>query len=272
MFSPYYAWARRRGRADPEQFCAVNVALYGPRGKRWSMTERGSSALARSATSLAIGPSVLRWDGEALVIAIDEIAAPVPLPLRGTVRLIPHALADFACSLDGEGAHRWSPIAPRATIEVAMERPALSWRGAGYFDCNQGDVPLEDGFCAWDWSRAHGGGSTAILYHGERRGGGSFGLALEFDGQGRHQMFDPPQHATLPSTMWRVTRATRADAGGSAHVLRTFEDTPFYARSLVSTRLLGRPMIAMHESLSLDRFAQPWVQMLLPFRMPRRLG
>jgi carotenoid 1,2-hydratase len=26
----------------------------------------------------------------------------------------------------------------------------------------------------------------------------------------------------------------------------------------------------VHESLDLDRFAQRWVQLLLPFRMPRR--
>jgi carotenoid 1,2-hydratase len=27
--------------------------------------------------------------------------------------------------------------------------------------------------------------------------------------------------------------------------------------------------VAMHESLSLDRFRSAWVQLLLPFRMPR---
>ena len=39
VFSPYYAWARRRGPSDPLRHCALNVALYGPR-KRWAMTER----------------------------------------------------------------------------------------------------------------------------------------------------------------------------------------------------------------------------------------
>jgi carotenoid 1,2-hydratase len=29
-------------------------------------------------------------------------------------------------------------------------------------------------------------------------------------------------------------------------------------------------VVAMHESLSLDRFMRPWVQAMLPFRMPRR--
>jgi carotenoid 1,2-hydratase len=54
-----------------------------------------------------------------------------------------------------------------------------------------------------------------------------------------------------------------------AEVTRTLEDTPFYARSLVRKRLLGSNALAVHESLDLDRFRQPWVQCLLPFRMPR---
>jgi len=36
--------------------------------------------------------------------------------------------------------------------------------------------------------------------------------------------------------------------------------------------LLGESVTAMHESLSLDRFRARWVQMLLPFRMPRAWG
>lgn len=45
---------------------------------------------------------------------------------------------------------------------------------------------------------------------------------------------------------------------------------PFYARSLVSSRLLGEPITAMHESLSLERFATTWIKLLLLFRMLRR--
>ena len=40
VFSPYYAWARQRGAADPVNHCALNVGLYGRRAARWSMTER----------------------------------------------------------------------------------------------------------------------------------------------------------------------------------------------------------------------------------------
>jgi carotenoid 1,2-hydratase len=38
---------------------------------------------------------------------------------------------------------------------------------------------------------------------------------------------------------------------------------------VLDTRLLGQDATAMHESLSLDRFRSPIVQMMLPFRMPR---
>jgi len=53
-------------------------------------------------------------------------------------------------------------------------------------------------------------------------------------------------------------------------VVRTLEDTPFYARSVVRTQLCGQTVEAMHETLSATRFASPMVQALLPFRMPRR--
>jgi carotenoid 1,2-hydratase len=52
-------------------------------------------------------------------------------------------------------------------------------------------------------------------------------------------------------------------------VRQTLEDGPFYARSILSTRVFGEDVPAMHESLSLDRFRKPWVQAMLPFRMPR---
>jgi carotenoid 1,2-hydratase len=48
------------------------------------------------------------------------------------------------------------------------------------------------------------------------------------------------------------------------------EDTPFYARSLIETTLGGTKVAAVHESLSLDRVANPCVRLMLPFRMPRR--
>jgi carotenoid 1,2-hydratase len=39
---------------------------------------------------------------------------------------------------------------------------------------------------------------------------------------------------------------------------------------VVETRLCGEPATAVHESLSLDRFAALPIQMMLPFKIPRR--
>jgi carotenoid 1,2-hydratase len=252
-------------------YCALNVALYGEGGKRWAMTERGRGSVQQSAGALAIGPSSLEWDGEALTIRIDEVTAPLPSRIRGRVRLHPAAVTDHVFTLDDDSAHRWTPIAPCARVEVALEQPALRWAGAGYFDSNAGDVPLEDGFRRWDWSRAAlKGGDTVVLYDVNRRRGGDLSLALRFDAAGAVERFAPPPDAPLPSTLWRVARGTRADDGQTARILQTLEDAPFYARSVVSAQLFGEAVHAVHESLSLDRFRTRWVQMLLPFRMPRR--
>lgn len=270
MFSPYYAWARRRGAADPRQHCALNVALYGPRGKRWALTERGAAMV--EAHALGIGPSRLAWRGDALEIAIDEMTCPLPTRIRGTVRLYPGARTETLIALDAAGRHLWAPLAPCARVEVALDRPALRWSGAGYLDHNAGTVPLEADFTHWHWSRADVDGATGILYDVTRRDGSALSVALRADAAGRVAPMAAPPMAILPASGWRVARATRSDAGHPATVLRTLEDTPFYARSLVAAQLNGVAVQAMHESLSLDRFARPWVQMLLPFRMPRRKG
>lgn len=214
----------------------------------------------------------MSWDGNALTVWIDEVTVPVPGRIRGTVRLHPEVLTGHAVPLDGEGRHRWFPLAPSARVEVELERPALCWSGTGYLDGNAGDEPLEEGFREWDWSRARlRDGGSAVLYEVVRRSGERRPLALRFDHTGDVQAFEPPPPVQLPTTLWRVARCTRADPGPPPRVLQTLEDTPFYARSLLGTRLLGEPVRAVHESLSLERFRQAWVRLLLPFRLPRAL-
>jgi len=268
VFSPYYYRARARGPSDPRAHCALNVALYGPGRKRWTMTERGRAALARSATHLALGPSALAWDGGALTVHIDEITVPLPSRVRGVVRLHPQGLGARSFSLDAGGHHRWRPIAPRARVEVVLERPRLRWQGTGYLDSNAGDRPLERDFSGWHWSRAPLRQGTVLLYEVTARAGGTAALALRASTAGELEPLHPPPPAALPPTAWwRVARATRAEA--TPRLVRTLEDTPFYARSLLETTLLGERATAVHETLSLDRFRTAWVRALLPFRMPR---
>jgi carotenoid 1,2-hydratase len=271
-FSPYYASARRRRNSDPLNHNSLNVALYGE-VKRWSMTERGRSALHREASRLEIGPSSLSWDGNCLTIRIDEIAVPIPRRIRGVVKLYPRAVAGQPYFLDGAGRHRWAPIAPGARVEVQLDRPSLRWSGHGYFDSNWGNEPLEKAFRYWEWSRAElRDGGTAVLYDATRRDGQRTELGLHFDPAGGVERIEVPPHAKLPTTAWRMQRGTRVDAQKSARVTETLENTPFYTRSMLSTHMLGEPVIAMHESVCLDRFDSRWVQVLLPFRIPRVPG
>jgi carotenoid 1,2-hydratase len=96
-------------------------------------------------------------------------------------------------------------------------------------------------------------------------------LGLRFDPAGHVEQFEAPPRIKRPNTLWRVERETRVDHQSSARVVATLEDTPFYARSVLETNLLGETAMAMHESLCLDRFNSRWVQTLLPFRIPRAL-
>ena len=194
---------------------------------------------------------------------------PWPARLRGSVRL--HAPQRFCRSYELAAQHQWWPIAPAARVEV--ELGALRWSGPGYLDANFGDAPLEQAFRRWDWSRAHlSGGRSAVFYDVDRLDGTALQLGVCFQPDGRAETLDGPPVVALPGTGWRVARSARADAGTPARVLRTLTDAPFYARSLLSTRWLGEPVTAVHESLSLTRFDSPWVQAMLPFRMPRVAG
>jgi carotenoid 1,2-hydratase len=267
VFSPYYAFARRKRPADPLNHCAVNVALYRKSGNRWAMTERPRGAASRTTNSFTVGPSNLTWDGKSLIIRIDEIAVPIPRRIRGTVRVVPTGITQQAFMLNETGNHRWWPIAPCARVQVALDHPHLRWQGDGYFDMNCGDAPLESGFSDWQWARGATSDGALILYEAQRRDGGRARLAMTFDPQGRMQAFQPPPAVKLKHTGWRVGRNVRSE--DAAQIVRTLEDAPFYARSVVSTKMLGEPVTLMHESLSLDRFKMPVVQAMLPFRMPR---
>ncbi len=247
----------------------MNVALYGPQGG-WAMTERGRGALVRDHDMLAIGPSAMRWTGTSLVIDLAEITVPIPSRIRGRVTLHPRSLPQTLWPLDADGRHAWRPIAPRATVEVELDQPGVRWRGEGYFDSNTGIEPLENAFASWHWSRAHIARDSVVMYEGARRDGSNFAMGLRFAESGVVSEVELPPEHTLAKTLWRVPRQTRADAGQPVTIRRTWEDTPFYARTALSMQLFGEKAEAVHESLSLDRLTHPLVRLMLPFRMPRR--
>lgn len=284
VFSPYYAWARRRrgeGGAAATEHCSINVALYHrPPGARrfrtaWAMTERGERQLQRDALSLQIGPSALRWIDGTLDITLNERTMPWGGRVAGRVRLEPEAAPGRVFALDPAGRHRWQPVHPRATVVVDLQHPARRWQCTAYFDANVGERPLEQDFQAWDWSRQPlPGGGVALHYDVQSRDGSAHALALRMDAAGRlAAAADAPIPWALPRTRWGLGRTARCTE--QPVLVDTLEDGPFYSRSLwlpSDAAREGPGHWAMHESLSLDRFASPWVQALLPFRMPRRAG
>jgi carotenoid 1,2-hydratase len=271
VFSPYYAWARRGGaQPDPNHFCALNVALYSRDARRWTMTERGAGHCHRDAQQFSIGPSSLRWDGDALVIDIDEVGMPLPHRVRGQVRVHPQQLFKFSTAIDQQGLHRWGPLAPRARIEVKLNQPGQSWKGHAYMDANEGDEPIDRSCREWDWSRSPmRDGSTAVMYdiQGDTAAGDKL-LALRFTPQGEVLPFDAPPRQALPKTLWRMARRMRSD--GPVQLTEQLEDTPFYQRALLHSSLLGEAVQSFHESISMPRLVSPVVQAMLPWRMPRR--
>ncbi|MFO0611700.1 MAG: carotenoid 1,2-hydratase [Polyangiaceae bacterium] len=263
-FSPAYAAARRRGPANPLDFVAMNVVLYGPGGRRWALTERAGAT--RTHDALGIGPSLVRREGDALVIDVDERTTPFGARVRGRIRVEPEVVCGAPRTLDAAGAHRWWPIAPRARVRVDMSEPDVHWAGDGYHDANAGDAPLESAFQSWQWSRAPIPGGALVSYAVERRDGTSAALDLRFGANGPSIVAGLTPR-TLPKSGWRIARAARSE--GDPRVVRTLEDTPFYARSLVELEVEGRRTVAVHEALSLERFDQRWVRMLLPARIRR---
>ena len=271
VFSPYYARARRHGPADPDNHCALNVALYSRGAKRWAMTERGARHCSRDARTFVIGPSQLRWDGQSLVIDIDEIGMPIPHRLRGRVRVHPGQLFQFSTSLDAAGKHRWGPLAPHARVEVELDSPAQRWTGHAYLDSNEGDEPMSHACHEWDWSRSPmPDGSTAVLYDIQARAGQGQDklLALRFAPSGGIDEFKAPARHKLRPTGWRIARRMRSDA--PVRVLEQLEDTPFYQRALLQSELLGQTVQSFHETLYVPRLQSSVVQAMLPWRMPRR--
>jgi len=270
VFSPYYLWANRKQFADPNHYCCLNVAIYSPGKKRWTMTERGKRLVQRDATHFQIGPSDLHWNGESLIINIKERAVPFGQKVIGKVTVHPEQLFNYSVPLDQQGKHRWGPLAPTSRVEVAFSEPNLYWSGHAYLDSNEGDEPINRPFKEWDWARALlKDQSTAVIYDVREKNGTENVLALKFNRDGTVENFDIGNRFPLPLTMWKIKRHLRSDKARPV-VIQDLEDTPFYSRSILQADWLGEDnLICMHETLNVPRFSSTAVQMMLPWRMPR---
>ncbi len=272
VFSPFYFAARAAGGgiADPLAHSAMNVALYTSRGDQWALTERGERSLARRADELVLGPSAMRWESAALIVDFDERTALLGKRLAGTIHLFPDGLGGAPIALDVAGCHRWQPIAPSARAEVEISHPfPLRFSGAAYLDSNGGDEPLEKAFIGWTWSRVAARKRAAVIYDVQRRDGSRLLITRAFEPSGRIIEGFPVKTVAARPTGWRMPRLIHGDHDARPEITRTLEDTPFYARSLFHTRILGEATAGTHEALSLSRFRCRAVQMMLPFRMQR---
>jgi len=266
VFSPWYRWS---GRRNPQNHCCINVALYG-RGGRWTMTDRGESALALGPDRMDVGPSHMRWEDDALVIGIDERSLPHFDRVRGEVRLHPAALTTVELPLTPDGTHVWRPFAPTARIEVALENPGWRWSGHGYLDANFGLRALEADFSYWTWARMPVAGGTTALYDADRRDGTRLEAAFRFAADGGVAPVEAPPRTPMARSLWAVRRETRADPGYRPRQVKAMLDAPFYTRAAVRTKLCGEETVGVHEALDLDRFASPLLKPMLAVKVPRR--
>ena len=196
VFSPWYAWS---GRRAPHNHCCLNVVTSGLNG-RFTMTDRGHTALRQSRDRLQIGPSSMTWTGRELVIDIDEWGAPPMVsPVRGRVVLTPRTISQTEVALTPDGAHLWRPFAPVADIEVALTQ-GHRWRGHGYFDANFGDRTLEADFDFWTWGRYPMGDRSLCFYDATLRDGRSFDFAIQADAAGQVRQVAAPRKWPLPAT------------------------------------------------------------------------
>jgi carotenoid 1,2-hydratase len=234
------------------------------------MTDRGASALRQSPDSFTVGPSSLTWDGERLIIDIDEISSlPLVSRMQGQIVVTPSALTDVELPLTPRGTHVWRPFAPTSKIEVDLGE-GWRWSGHGYFDANFGTRALEQDFDYWTWGRYPVPGGSVCFYDAVRRDGSELAVGVKFTDSGETATFELPPKARVARSLWGVRRETRVDHGFQPRQVKPMLDAPFYARSLVETRIDGHVTQGVHEALDLNRFRGPWLMPMLAVRVPRR--
>jgi carotenoid 1,2-hydratase len=237
------------------------------------MTDRGQAALRQTATRFEVGPSRMRWEDGALIVEIDEVSSPPLISrVRGHVTLRPEAVTSVELPLTEDGAHVWRPFAPRARIEVDIDRPGWTWSGEGYFDANFGTQALEEDFSYWTWGRFPTADGATCFYDAERLDGTTLAAAFRFGRDGAAEEIDLPSKVPFRRSLWAVKRETRADAGYQPRQVQNMLDAPFYSRSAVRTKLDGVETVGVHEALDLRRFRSPLLKPLLAVRVPRRAG
>jgi len=189
-------------------------------------------ALEQTEDTLTIGPSAMHWDGDRLVIHVNEISTPHGNRIEGTVTIRPSAITPSELPLARDGS--------------------------------------EDDFSYWTWARLPLEQGTACLYDANRRDGSTLAAGFSFAPDGTPTELDLPPKARLAPSLWALRRETRADAGYQPKQVKHMLDAPFYNRAAIRTQINGEETVGVHEALDLNRFASPLLKPMLAVRVPRR--
>ncbi|HSP77119.1 MAG TPA: carotenoid 1,2-hydratase [Myxococcaceae bacterium] len=269
LFSARYSVAGRRG-GRPQEYCAVNFALY-HRGLRrhWVLSEYPRAAVEEGHT-LRIGGSWLRYEADGTVrMEVEERCAPffsglVQGPrVRARLVLEPLASAVEEVQLVPGLPHWWRPLAPRARARLEVDAAGLSLEGLGYHDTNHGGELLGARLPGWYWTRTHGPEETVVDYHLPeevaplRVVAGPLGTRCE-----RGPL--PREARPTSLTGWGLRVPARLQAGNRLleSAPRLLESSPFYAR--VEAREGG--LDAMGEVADFRRFHSPFIRWMAHFR------
>ncbi len=233
------------------------------------MTDRGCSALRQSRDSLTVGPSSLHWDGDKLIIDVEEWSNPIVSKVTGRIILRPKGITGFELPLKQDESHIWRPFAPTSDIEVDLGHHG-QWTGHGYFDANFGTNALEADFNYWTWGRFPLSDGTACFYDADLCNGETLEAAMKFTPDGEIAMMEAPPKANMRRSFWAVRRECRADPGHRPKQVQSMLDAPFYNRAGVETVIGGERSRGVYEALDLNRFRNAWLMPMLAMRVPRR--
>jgi carotenoid 1,2-hydratase len=270
-FSPRYARAREHGPASAMRYASMNVALYGRSRAQhaWTLEERTIVAEDCAPTRLALGRSAIYWQGDRLIIDVDERTTSVfsmRRRLRGRIVFYPEVLSGLELAIDAQGLHRWWPLAPLGRLEAKFAEPDVRFSAPAYCDANAGDVALDESFSTWSWSRARGRDAAYLTYDVQALEGDAPSHALRVSKHGPVTEIDTTI-SQLGRSRWGLERMARADRGATPQIVRSFEDGPFYTRASIRTRLGGETVRAMHETLAAHRLRRGWVRFCTGYRM-----
>ena len=245
------------------------MVTYGKKG-RWTMTERGESAVILKDDTFKVGPSSMSWVNNKLIVDIDELTTPHLSRLKGQVIIEPSQISNIEVPLKSDGTHIWRPFSPISKIHVDLNIKGWNWSGHGYLDGNFGTRALEDDFSYWTWSRLTGNSESMTFYDANLRDGSIFNLGLRFDNNGDIDFIEGVPKTSFSRSLWQVYREARSDSGYQPRQIQNFLDSPFYSRSKIRTRIQGNEVEGVHEALDLNRFANPLIKPMLALRIPRK--